>query len=103
MKNLILSCLCASILFLSCKSDDDAMQQDNLSGNWDLILVKGGLAGVSDTIPKGDITYTFNDGLLKLENNNPLPVIYSCLQTGDYSYDLSTAGNEQPLTTNTNS
>ena len=96
MKNLLLVLAIVSLSLVGCNNDDDTFTQDPLEGNWSLVRITGGLAGITDTIPPNVITYNFSSGNLSVTNNNPEPD-FSFLQTGNYTYELTTNNNQQVL------
>ena len=99
MKNLLLTLVIVSLSFVGCSSDDDVPAQDSLEGNWSLVRITGGIAGITDTIPPNVIKYNFSNGNLSVVNNNPEPD-FSFLQTGNYTYELTTSNNQQVLVIN---
>jgi|GEM_PF-4198915 len=99
MKNTLLLLILIATTVVSCSNDDDTTQQDRLTGSWDLRYIYGGIGGIADTIPSGTVTYTFNNGALLVENNNPEPD-YSFLQSGSYNYNFTTISNIEYLQIN---
>jgi len=43
--------------------------KDGLEGKWFLVNATGGIAGISQNYPKGDISWTFDNGNVKIVNN----------------------------------
>ena len=63
--------LCLSLLTLGCGNDDDSGGgEPNVSGNWSLIRVTGGISGADNTFPQGLIRWNFQNGILTIQNNN---------------------------------
>ena len=83
-----------SLFVLSCSNDDDQVStnEPTLQGEWSLVNVSGGLAGVDDDFPAGLITWDFNLETQELTviNTNVELVIYDGLPTGTYSYTIET-------------
>jgi hypothetical protein len=62
-------------------------------GKWNLINVYGGISGVNEQNATGVVTWSFNNNILEVENNNPVSNPFS-LPTGTYQYDvINSAGN----------
>ena len=96
MKNTIYI-LTFTLLMLSCNTDDNSQQnaEPTIGGQWNLVNVIGGLAGVDDDFEVGLIIWDFNEDNLELTvtNNNTANVIYDGLSSGTYDYEvLSTTG-----------
>lgn len=96
MKNTIYI-LTFTLLMLSCNTDDNSQQnaEPTIGGQWNLVNVTGGLAGVDDDFEVGLIIWDFNEDNLELTvtNNNTANVIYDGLSSGTYDYEvLSTTG-----------
>jgi hypothetical protein len=51
---------------ISCNKEET---KDGLEGRWFLVNATGGIAGISQIYPKGDISWTFENGKLKIINN----------------------------------
>ncbi|MBP9196864.1 MAG: hypothetical protein KBF35_04300 [Saprospiraceae bacterium] len=51
---------------ISCCKEEN---KDGLDGKWFLIKASGGFAGISQNYPKGDITWSFDDGVVNIVNN----------------------------------
>lgn len=101
MKNLLLIVTIVSFSLIGCSNDDDANpNQDPLEGNWSLVRITGGFAGVNDTIPPNLRKYTFTNGTLTVVNTST-DQYPTFLQNGEYPYKLSTENNEQILLINT--
>lgn len=56
-------------LFLSLMSCGKEETKDGLEGKWFLVNATGGIAGISQNYPKGDIIWTFDDNTLSIANN----------------------------------
>lgn len=76
--------------FISCNdNDDNSTQQETISGTWNLINVRGGLAGINNNYSKGDIKWAFDqtNAILTVENkignNNAF-----YLHNGIYSFNI---------------
>ena len=96
MKNTIYI-LTFTLLMLSCNTDGNSQQnaEPTIGGQWNLVNVTGGLAGVDDDFEVGLIIWDFNEDNLELTvtNNNTANVIYDGLSSGTYDYEvLSTTG-----------
>ena len=92
MKNILVA-LCLTLMFMNCKSDDDSHDNSGtLQGEWSLVNVSGGLAGVDDNFDTGVIVWSFNQETLTLTvtNNNTEIVVYDGLPTGTYEYKVLT-------------
>ncbi len=79
-------------LFLSCcNSNDEATPSSAIAGQWKLINVTGGFAGVNDSFPAGQITWTVDttNHTVTVVNNNTNPNLQDILETGTYSYSLT--------------
>jgi hypothetical protein len=59
------------LLTMGCeKGDDIGTVAPNISGNWNLITVTGGVSGVNSEFLPELIIWNFQDGSLTIENNN---------------------------------
>jgi len=76
------------VLFTNCNNDDDddSTQTESLNGIWNIKNISGGFAGINDEYETGIITWTFNNQILTVENNDIQGNIYSGFETGTYSY-----------------
>ncbi|WP_298753877.1 hypothetical protein [uncultured Psychroserpens sp.] len=84
-----------TMFVFSCNNDDDGVSNNEptLHGEWSLINVSGGLAGIDDDFPAGLITWDFdlNSQELTVTNTNVELVIYDGLPTGTYDYAVMTS------------
>ncbi len=51
---------------MSCCKEEN---KDGLEGKWFLVNAAGGIAGISQNYPKGDITWVFDDEKVNIVNN----------------------------------
>jgi len=77
----------------SCTSDDDNNNDntpENLIGNWNLVNVSGGIAGINHPVAEGTVVWEFN-------TNNTVTIVntaaddYTGLATGTYPYAFVTS------------
>ncbi|WP_298893382.1 hypothetical protein [uncultured Psychroserpens sp.] len=84
-----------TMFVFSCNNDDDGASnnESTLHGEWSLVNVSGGLAGIDDDFPVGLITWDFNLNAqeLTVTNTNVELVIYDGLPTGTYDYSVMTS------------
>ena len=57
------------VLMVSLMSCCKEETKDGLEGKWFLVNATGGIAGISQNYPKGDIFWTFESGKVKIINN----------------------------------
>jgi hypothetical protein len=69
------------LLLISCNKDDDLL----IEGKWSMINATGGIAGVNQNFPEGQINWTFDNGTLKIENKYTGQFNVS-FPTGTYTY-----------------
>lgn len=91
MKNgkLCLLILLSLVLCISCSNEDDSTQVETLKGIWKVKNISGGIAGIDDKYEAGIITWTFNNEILTVENNENQGSIYSGFENGTYNYSTS--------------
>jgi hypothetical protein len=75
--------------FTSCNNDDDSNQVETLNGIWNVKNISGGFAGIDDDYDSGVITWTFNNQVLTVENNESQGNIYSGFESGTYNYSTN--------------
>jgi O-glycosyl hydrolase len=57
------------VLMFSMTNCNKEETKDGLEGRWFLVNATGGIGGISQIYPKGDISWTFENGKLKIINN----------------------------------
>lgn len=74
-------------LLTSCLQDDNNVtaNQETTITQWHLINVTGGFAGVNHNFEMDVIIWTFDNGTLYVQNNNPDDTLEDGLDTGTYS------------------
>jgi len=77
------------ILFTSCNNNDDSTELESLEGTWSVKNISGGIAGIDDDYETGVITWTFNNQVLTVINNESQGNLYSGFESGTYSYSTS--------------
>jgi hypothetical protein len=77
------------VFFTSCNNDDDSNQMEILNGIWNVKNISGGFAGIDDDYDTGIITWTFNNQILTIENNESQGNIYSGFESGTYYYSTN--------------
>ena len=77
------------IVFTNCNNDDDSNQTETLNGIWNVKNISGGIAGIDDDYGTGIITWTFNNQVLTIENNESQGNIYSGFESGTYNYSIN--------------
>jgi hypothetical protein len=60
-----------------------------LNGIWNVKNISGGFAGIDDDYDTGIITWTFNNQILTIENNESQGNIYSGFESGTYYYSTN--------------
>lgn len=98
----IFTVLVFASLFIGCsKNDDNTTSVPTLDGQWKLVNVRGGFAGVNDTFPAGQIKWFVDTAshTVTVVNNNTNPNSQDILESGVYSYTLTPDPNS--LCTNT--
>ncbi|MFC0603324.1 hypothetical protein [Winogradskyella pulchriflava] len=97
--------LALMLLTLSCNSDDDNHQTNipTLDGEWSLVNVFGGLAGVDDDFDVGTIIWDFDEdnSELTVTNTNTANVVYDGFPSGTYDYELLTTDGDTSIIINT--
>lgn len=59
--------LCVALIAtISCSKTEN---EEGINGKWFLVNASGGIAGISQNFPKGDILWTFDDEKLKVVND----------------------------------
>ena len=81
----------------SCKNDNDLPKATEIQGTWDLVNVSGGFAGVNCDYSQGEITWTFENNQLTVDDNYIGDTMQICssglsLSSGSYSV-LESNGN----------
>jgi len=90
------------LLAISCNSDDDGAQNNEptLHGQWSLINVSGGFAGIDDDYESDIIIWDFNQDTqeITVTNTNIELIIYDGLPSGVYDYDVITTQDTSTIT-----
>lgn len=80
-----------ALLFVisGCQENGDSAESTPVSGDWNLVNVSGGFAGINENFEKGSIVWTFDadQGTLEVANNNSSNALYDGLPSGNYTYD----------------
>jgi hypothetical protein len=83
------------LFFCACHSDDNAAYyplptNQSLEGEWKLVNVRGGIAGVNDTFADGTILWKFNgiSQTVAVTNNNTDDQMQDILPSGLYHYSI---------------
>ena len=74
---------------INCNDAEDENQAENLNGIWSIKNISGGIAGIDDNYETGIITWTFNNQILIVENNESQGNIYSGFESGTYNYSIN--------------
>ena len=91
--NLFIPLICFVLLLSSCsRTDDNLGNQEAINVPWSLKSTVGGLAGTNVNFNMGMVLWTFNDSsnTLTVINNNTNNYVYDGLETGSYSYTMTT-------------
>ncbi|MGY3793008.1 hypothetical protein [uncultured Aquimarina sp.] len=93
-----------SILMMSCSNDDDgnAVVQSTIEGEWSLVKVTGGFAGVDEDIDKGTIEWDFDEasGMVTITNTISDASFNTILPSGTYTYSISAPADADDLIVN---
>ena len=93
-----------SILMMSCSNDDDgnAVVQSTIQGEWSLVKVTGGFAGVDEDIDKGTIEWDFDEasGMVTITNTISDASFNTILPSGTYTYSISAPADADDLIVN---
>lgn len=93
-----------SILMMSCSNDDDgnAVVQSTIQGEWSLVKVTGGFAGVDEDIDKGTIEWDFDEasGMVTITNSISDASFNTILPSGTYTYSISAPADADNLIVN---
>lgn len=93
-----------SILMISCSNDDDgnAIVQSTIEGEWSLVKVTGGFAGVDEDIDKGTIEWDFDEasGMVTITNTISDASFNTILPSGTYTYSISAPADADDLIVN---
>ncbi|RIA09714.1 hypothetical protein OE09_1560 [Flavobacteriaceae bacterium MAR_2010_72] len=73
------------VLITSCNTDDRT-NQETLTGIWNVRQISGGVAGINDEYEPGTITWSFNNQILIVDNNENQGNTYSGLESGTYNF-----------------
>lgn len=92
MKNLTSILLISSLFILLFSCDDDNVKANALDGEWHLIKVTGGFAGVNNDIERGEVVWNFDESTSKLNIDNQSASLFSGLATGTYDYSVTSEG-----------
>jgi hypothetical protein len=77
------------VLFISCSKQDESTKLESRDGIWQVKNISGGFAGIDDEYETGVITWTFNNQILTVENNENQGHIFSGFESGTYNYTVS--------------
>ena len=97
--------LLGMVSIISCSDDDDNVsQKETLNGNWNLINISGGFAGINDTLPEGLVTWSFDgqDSTLTIDNNCAQADLFCGHASGAYKYSTIEINNKFFLSINNN-
>jgi hypothetical protein len=90
MKFKLLIPLFCFFIFTSCSVNrgDDVPTEQNTVIQWNLINVRGGVAGVNHNFELGEIIWVFDDsnGILSIENNNTDDTLEDGFNSGNYTF-----------------
>lgn len=89
-RSYILTICSLFILLLSC--DDDNVDGNSVNGEWHLIKVTGGFAGVNNDIERGEVVWDFDEATNKLSIDNQSASLFSGFATGTYDYSITDEG-----------
>lgn len=93
-----------SILMISCSNDDDgnAIVQSTIEGEWSLVKITGGFAGVDEDIDKGTIEWDFDEasGMVTITNTISDASFNTILPSGTYTYSISAPADADDLIVN---
>lgn len=93
-----------SILIIGCSNDDDgnAVVQSTIEGEWSLVKVTGGFAGVDEDIDKGTIEWDFDEasGMVTITNSISDASFNTILPSGTYTYSISAPADADDLIVN---
>ena len=91
--NLFIPLICFVLLLSSCsRTDNNLGNEEAINVTWSLKSTVGGLAGTNVNFNMGTVLWTFNDSsnTLTVINNNTNDDVYDGLETGSYSYTMTT-------------
>ncbi|WP_299221789.1 hypothetical protein [uncultured Aquimarina sp.] len=80
-----------SIILISCSNDDDTINRsDSLQGEWNLVNVTGGFAGIDQDFERGTIIWNFNEStnMVTVTNTSTITGVYDGFPSGVYSYSI---------------
>lgn len=89
IRKTLLALTLALVFFTSCSNNDDSTPVVTINGLWHVENISGGFAGIDDDYQNGEITWTFTNQTLTVDNNAPQSALYSGLDTGTYAYSTS--------------
>ena len=89
LKPLMMFYLFLSLILACTKSDTPA---EEISGSWNLVKVRGTIAGIEQDYPIGDIIWTFDNGNIIVRNNYTGQWNVS-MTSGTYPYTIDTSKN----------
>lgn len=84
---LILSLALLLSIFSSCNDDNQIFAVTDIDGEWSLVNISGGEAGVNTDFAEGLIKWTIDGELLTIVNNNPSSD-YDAYESGNYSISV---------------
>jgi len=97
---LILLMILGLVVFTNCNNDDDSNQEETLNGIWNVKNISGGISGIDDDYDNGIITWTFNNQVLTIKNNESQGNIYSGFESGTYNYSTNEVNGINYITIN---
>jgi hypothetical protein len=88
------------VFFTNCNSDDGSNQSETLNGIWNVKNISGGFAGIDDDYDAGIVTWTFNNQVITIKNNESQGNIYSGFESGTYTYSINEVNGNNYITIN---
>jgi hypothetical protein len=96
MKHLIklFGVLLGIFLFSGC-DNDDSTTTEQVPGQWSLVNVSGGIAGINDSFPEGTIKWTYDEdtSTVTVVNNNADESLEDIFATGTYNLSIIPSDN----------
>ncbi|WNH07570.1 hypothetical protein [Thalassobellus suaedae] len=104
MKNYILIAFFTLITFTNCSIDGNETSEVITKTYWHLRNVSGGIAGVDNNFNLDEIIWSFNEltGNLTVTNNNTDDTVEDALESGNYSFSVTTDNTNKYLIINDN-
>jgi hypothetical protein len=100
IRKLCLLIILSLVFFTNCNSDDASNQAETLNGIWNVKNISGGFAGIDDDYEAGLVTWTFNNQVITIENNESQGNIYSGFESGTYNYSINEVNGNNYITIN---